>query len=351
MDSLHHLGLSWAVVIPCTAGLLRGIVTYYLITLPQRRKDRQEAAIRPLIHAYTLWHREQPVEKEKEMKAFQEAGTKGLRAYKRSWQFRASLRGWWELGYLTGVSRWQTVGSKLANFGILVVVMEAIRLRCGRGEGLLSLLLTPLTPVWNHISEALAELRQRGEVMMAQNGSPPAVGAASVTSIESPEAGGVGETTAEIAAASPAADAYSPLPDATPLSTIDPTLQVEGLPFCPDLTLADPTGILPVSLFFAMAINAFLSPRPPKSFVAQKTWIRAINEKWRTLPFGQRITIFVAGYFWIVAQSLPAGMVLYIITNSLIGFAQRVWLDIKYPTLKAITPCIRPVRQKRKRLW
>ena len=378
MDSLHNLGLTWAAVIPCTAVLLRGALSYYLIALPQRKTAQQRAAVTPLIHAYGLMHQERPVEREKLNKILRSGANRwDLAIYGMGVRFRGWVRGWWELGWLSGIGRWKFFGQKVGQFGILLTVMEAIRVKCGSGEGLLALVFSPFVAVGNGVQalthrgqdsvalEQVARLQQQYDIT---KGVP--AGSAATTLPPQTSA----ETT-------PFDTALQPLPPP------DPTLQTEGLSFCPDLTLADPTGILPQCLLATILLTAYFSPRAlepnmdvrtgsahirnvvdslPGTITANPA-ARAAREaklhrtlNWlpwpfnkmvahvQALPFPQRIAMFVGMYFYFIAQGMPAGMVLYLVCSWSVGWVQRVWLDVRFPAVSPILPCSRPVRVKRR---
>ena len=321
-------------------------------------------------------HRERPVEREKLDKILRGKGPKGvdLAVYGMGVKFRGWVRGWWELGWLAGIGRWKFFGQKLGSFGILVTVMEAIRVKCGSGEGLLSLLFKPFTAV----VQAAAAPRQQDNVALEQ--------ATKLQQQYDVTKGVTVGSSATAAAPSPTTPpTFETDPQSVPLN-LDPTLQTEGLSFCPDLTLADPTGILPQALLATIVLSALFSPRalepdsrvrsgmsyisnvidsvpgtitttpdiPNAALAARKPdrwapWpLNRIAEHVRALTFPQKVTMFVGLYFYFIAQYMPAGMVLYLIGSWTVGFVQRVWLDVRHPAVTPILPCSRPVRVKRR---
>ena len=349
MDSLHTIGLSWAAVIPCTALVLRGVLNHYLIALPQRKQAQQRAAVTPLIHAYTLMYRDRPIERERQKKIRESSAniTTSFATYAIGLRLRSTLSAWWELSYLTGISRLSFFGSRLASFGILISAMEAIREKCGLQRGLLGWLISPFT-------EAIAAARRTLEAQQADQvlGMDPG-------------------TTSAMSA------------DVASQATLNPTLQTEGLPWCSDLTTFDPTGVLPVALFFAIAVPTVLSPlpltapQPRKSPVQLSTFEEQLNTKENeeladlkrdaerernilirkyprfagrlfSLSGMQKFTLCFAGYIAMVAMKMPVGMVLYLVSSWTVGFMHRLYLDQKYPPVKPITPCTRPMRKRRR---
>jgi inner membrane protein COX18 len=293
-------------------------------------------------------------------------------------KFRGWVRGWWELGWLSGIGRWKFFGQKLGSFGILVTVMEAIRVKCGSGEGLLSLLFKPFTVVRDGIQAAAA--RHQDNVALEQMKQVQ-----QQYDISNGVTVGSAATTASPPPTPPPAPAFE-TDFQSAMVNLDPTLQTEGLSFCPDLTLADPTGILPQCLLAVIVLSAFFSPRALEPDIRVRSgrahienvvdslpgsitpnpdaenairaarkpgrghpWpLNRVAEHVHALTFPQRITMFVGLYFFFIAQAMPAGMVLYLISSWTVGFVQRVWLDVRYPAVTPILPCSRPVRVKRR---
>ena len=361
MDSLHSLGLSWATVIPCTALILRGGITYHFLMKPQRKAQQQRVAIIPLIHAYTIMYRERPeVQKQLDFYRLRKQRVNG-NLYMAWTRRKASVLAWWNLGYLSGQGRWRTFGSPFVNFGILVTAMEAIRIKCGGRDGVLSLLLTPATRVFEGVLEGLEANKNRiVEYVATSLGFVPPVQPTpgmpdTANAIQNPV-----DTTAS-------ADATSSLIS----SHVDPTLQTEGPWFCPDLTAVDPSGVLSAGVFAAIAIPAILSPQKPRPdlptrFSSTKTQSSTPNSnnpssilnltppprsKLEMMTGGSKFQLLFAVYILFASLKMPAGMLLYMIGSWTIGFVQRVWLDVKYPTVRPIEPCLRPVRQRERRNW
>lgn len=359
MDTLHSLGLSWSMVIPCTALVLRGGVTYYLFTLPQRRRNRQRAAVTPLIRAYANRYCADPRVTEKlwDLKRKRNDPV-SIQIYMLSVTLRANIQGWWKFGYLTGQGRWRIFGSPLGNYGILLTAMEAIREKCGGKQGFLSLLFTPITAIWK--AAGSLEFPQAADATAANSNVtstiiPPVIdrtqqiGDSTISAdlTRSSESISVGEAgTLKDSMAAPVH------------STLDPTLQTEGPWFCPDLTSADPTGTLPLAVLAAVAIPAILSPqiaqtgRPVTQLIANTQPTAPLPTSYkRRMSLGLTLQLFFAVYFYHISLFMPAGMVLYLISSFSIGFMRRLWLDVRYPTVKAIEPCLRPVRQNRRKYW
>jgi mitochondrial inner membrane protein COX18 len=377
MDSLHSLGLSWATVIPCTALILRGGITYHFLMKPQRKMAQQRVAIIPLVHAWTIMYRERP-EVQKQLAFYQRKRQSVNWNLYQAWVRRkASFLAWWNLGYLGGQGRWRTIGSPFINFGILITAMEAIRIKCGGKDGVLSLLLTPAKWVIEAL-EAEAPKNRTVKYDATTIGHAPPVQTMPETSATAtanqnpvPEAVVPTENLSPINAGPVDTAASTGTPTTALSSSVDPNLQTEGPWFCPDLTAVDASGILSAGVFAAIAIPAIFSPQKPRPDLPTR-FSSATNQdsnassnnpsnilnfkppprsKLETMTGGSKFQLLFAVYILFASLKMPAGMLLYMIGSWSIGFVQRVWLDVKYPTVRPIAPCLRPVRQRQRRMW
>ncbi|KAG9752627.1 hypothetical protein KCU75_g13132, partial [Aureobasidium melanogenum] len=124
----------------------------------------------------------------------------------------------------------------------------------------------------------------------------------------------------------------------------DPTLLTEGFSWCPDLTASDPTLILPVifsSTFFA---SIYFAPR----IQGTVTTTGSKSESERAKPTNaQRIMMTIATLSIIPALHMPAGLLLYFISNMVTNNLQSRWLTYTKPIYPAPTACKRPVRMQR----
>ena len=119
----------------------------------------------------------------------------------------------------------------------------------------------------------------------------------------------------------------------TMASYLDPTLQTEGLNWCSDLTVADPTGLLPLTLLATMCSTVLYQSVAGAS-------------KLTNLTFMQRVGLCFAFLFFLVSQQMPAGILLYFIPSLAAGWLQSRYVSWKHPISPAIQPCARPVRMK-----
>jgi inner membrane protein COX18 len=113
----------------------------------------------------------------------------------------------------------------------------------------------------------------------------------------------------------------------------EPSLANEGMLWFPDLLVPDPTGILPYAVSVVMLANIALSNNTPTSPKAKSSWQRNL-----------RITMMcAAASIGPLCQGLPASLMLYWLSSSCSAMLWNVYLDQKYPAIKGIAPCTRPV--------
>ena len=122
-------------------------------------------------------------------------------------------------------------------------------------------------------------------------------------------------------------------PDMT-TSYLDTTLQTEGLNWCSDLTIADPTGLLPLALLATMCSTVLYQP------------IAGGANKPAKITFMQKVGLSFGFLFFLVSQQMPAGILLYFIPSLAAGWLQSQYVSWKHPISPAIQPCARPVRMK-----
>ncbi|KAK4999513.1 hypothetical protein LTR28_013350, partial [Elasticomyces elasticus] len=134
----------------------------------------------------------------------------------------------------------------------------------------------------------------------------------------------------------------------------DPTLTTGGLPFCPDLTVPDPTLVLPVLLSATFAASIVLAPRiiqptsppeaTPPSDAATATSATApasTSKPYMTRRFTllQRLGLSFSLIMLLPALQLPAGLLLYFVSSIAIGIVQTRWLNRLVPMRPAPTQC------------
>lgn len=111
------------------------------------------------------------------------------------------------------------------------------------------------------------------------------------------------------------------------------SLANEGMLWFPDLLVPDPTGILPYAVSLAMIVN-----------IARNTSMSGNpNEVSRRGRFLRPFLMIVAASIGPICQGLPASLMLYWFSSSCSAMLWNVHLDRKYPMIKGIAPCKRPV--------
>ena len=294
LNVLHDAGLPWYAVIPATAVVVRGVFGYYLGTKPAHRRAEIRSNLVPLVSAHVLAENKLMFRKRRRLGGEGNDPTSLKAVLSRLWrlhktgkEFGAPLLTW---------SGW-------LNFAALIATTEAIRLKTGASNGLLKVLLLPVETV--AASFGAGQARREGEIVSS--------------SVES-------------------SDTSSSLPDAADSPYFDPSVCVEGLPWCLDLSVADPLQILPFSLLFLTTASIVFRPG------------RGMTKG--ALSFFQS---FTAGEFWMMAfafvivsfgQHLPAGIFLYFVSSNLLAKIQQIWLHVRHPIAPPITPCRLPPRRR-----
>ncbi|KAI7207569.1 hypothetical protein KC333_g9398 [Hortaea werneckii] len=369
LDLLHtSLGLPWYVVLPATALVVRSSLLYFLSARNDRRKEGLRANLVPVATARVTRQLSSP------------------EAEQRRRRTAPFLRPFFEVvnGWLTRRNEFRTLekqfgispfrGGWLVNFGVLIAVTEAVRMRCGSREGLLPLALHP----FEKMREALngkpptpspdSAAAASGEGAAAARGlSEDQLRAAMVTDAD-------GNVTVDFAQLQQFAQDLPPAPTAYSAS-FDPSLQFEGLPWCLDLTLQDTSFILPTSLVLIMAagiiykpVQSLSKPRSPPSAKPSAsippspspTPQQPLPPPYRLLPpitNLQRLQLSILPPFWLAALQFPAAIVLYVASSSAITTLQKWWVYRRMMggggvgAAAGIQPCRRPLRLKVRKEW
>jgi inner membrane protein COX18 len=434
LDAIHSTGLPWFATIPVAAVLVRGVLIYYTCTKPAHLDGNKISHLNPLISARAS----------SKLRAIPRPAGNAHLAEKALFISTDLLNRWRILKHIkTRFGIPQTWKTLVPTYLSLIVMAEAIRLRCGASGGLLETLLSPFNVFWRVLKGYLSFLRWyftppteeeteavRGSiekwtgVQTPSTSSSPAgegmrkfiekwIGTRNPSTSSSPAADAVGAlpskaidqpavsaTSPAASASSPAADITSPAASATsaapsasspaaditssssvatttstaqePIETLshldlsslaDPSLALEGLFFCPDLSLPDPTWCLPILLFTTLITPTILrlktslltEQEPPdvsklrsseaqsfmKEYHAGAEERRLLAEKQaKTLLRGSMFSLAFA----ILLSDLPAGILLYVIANQTTAMVQRLWLQYKFPRGETIRPCKRPMR-------
>ena len=373
LDLLHtSLGLPWYAVLPATALVVRSSLLYFLSARNDRRKQGLGANLVPVASARVTMQLASPEARQTRqrtppfLRPFYDAVSGWLTRRK---EFRT-------LEKQFGISPFK--GGWLVNFGVLVAVTEAVRMRCGSREGLLPLVLHP----FERMREALNgkaptpspdPAAASGEGAAAARGlSEDQVRAAMITDAD-------GNVTVDFAQLQQAALDLPPAPTAYSAS-FDPALQFEGLPWCLDLTLPDSSFILPTALVLSMAAGILFKPgqslSKPRSPPSTKpsasnntttppaspspTQQQPLPPPFRLLPpitNLQRLQLSILFPWWLLALQFPAAIVLYIASSSAITTLQKWWVYRKMMggsgvgAAAGIQPCRRPLRLKVRKEW
>jgi inner membrane protein COX18 len=372
-----HSGLPWHTAIPLSALLVRGLLTYNLTALPARKSAIVRTNLIPLALSRTrteLSAYDQRLRIRNTIRA--ETNRLGkldvllFRVKLLFMKYWLSIKSTHKTGKEFGAPALVFWRSAL-NLGVFVAMTEAVRVKCGAREGLLAVILSPFRTVTAEESaeaarragmsseeilvERLQAAREASKTASTTGGEAAALDTPSVTEPSNLLLADATTTTTTTT---------TPLP---PLNTnlyapsLDPTLRTEGLSWCPDLTLADPTLTLPALLGFTMILRTLLRPNtnpplPPRRLPSQKinpsdpmATLTALPPKQGLLDRltrGQRIGMSFSIVLVAVVAKLPAAVLLYMVPSMVFTWLQGRWLDWKYPLPEVIKPCRRPVRIK-----
>jgi inner membrane protein COX18 len=113
---------------------------------------------------------------------------------------------------------------------------------------------------------------------------------------------------------------------------IEPSMATEGLFWCHDLTVADPTLALPFIVSALMFANISLGSEVVAA--ERKPWQKGLHR-------GLMIVALLIGP---LTMQLPAGILYYWACSSATSLGSNLWMDRKYPLKKPIKACKRPLR-------
>ncbi|KAK4575261.1 hypothetical protein LTR86_001113 [Recurvomyces mirabilis] len=261
LNALHSAGLPWYAVLPTSAIIVRGLITYYVATLPNQKATQIQSNLQPIIAANVILTSNEPDRR----RARQEIKSPNLKRledtmFKLSTTFALTR----QMSKQFGASGRRL--RELANFAMLIAMTEAIRMKCGSREGLLSLVLTPLQWAETAIRDSVATTasgRAQGMLtsaeMAALNPNPALQRSRDELMAEKLEQ----MMTLDING-NPVYD-FSSLPPPAPPDLVyapytDLSMQSEGLGWITDLSAPDPTLTLPVLMWLALSLNVILRP-------------------------------------------------------------------------------------------
>ncbi|KAF1820361.1 uncharacterized protein K489DRAFT_54485 [Dissoconium aciculare CBS 342.82] len=323
LDVIHSTGLPWFATIPTAAILVRGVLIYYAFTKPHRIGDVKMSHLAPLYSARRA-SKMRLLGRPPRVTTFNNISGKlqhWYKANKMSWAIRNQIQ------KAFGISG--SLRSGIVTNLSLVVMSEAIRLRCGSSQGLVSILLYPFARVWTGIKRTFLDIKDQLSPISPDAPTPLVEQMESLSIVQSP--------------------------------FVDPSLMVEGLRWCPDLSVPDPYQLLPFFLTTIMiyqgvvtAMQIPVTRRPDLAGLsdakieAQAHQLRFDLKEHATQASKRKRSIFVnssvAFIFGLIMTEVPAGIVLYLLTSVTTAGVQRLWLQYKYPAGEAITRCKLPMR-------
>lgn len=260
------------------------------------------------------------------------------------------------------------------NLGSLITMTEAVRVKCGAREGLLSLLIKPIdrnvdpetarraAMTWDEIMVERLEAAYAGK-QAARTTTTPQETSSSLDVTDT-----AGEFMSQ-ALETTAAEHLPALNTSSYAQLADPTLRTEGLSWFTDLTLADSTLMLPLALSATMAFSVLVRPKPdalnssmnlknkpsPQPDMNTVSVVDALaaqpppKSPLSTLTRSQRFGLSLSVIFFFAAAKLPVAVLLYLVPSMAFGWFQGRWLDLKYPMPAVVMPCKRPARLKVKK--
>ena len=343
LNGLHGIGIPWYAAIPTAAVLIRGIFGYYFSSKPSRKREQIRSNLQPLLSADVILSlvKDNPGRRFKDIPKVLHIQKKFSRAHEVGKAFGAPAIAW----------------STPVNFATLIATSEAVRMKCGARDGLLSTVLSPFQWLVGKVSpssspptigaeeraQALAERMESLREMRLQQAQEQALGADGQAL--------TGQSTMSENLFHPS---ELPAPPSINVDSIyfDPTLTKEGFSWCTDLVACDPYHVLPIATAAVMLGNILLNPLPIARRLpfAQNmpAPIKFFLTRYATM---QKFSMGLACVFGYVLQQMPAAIVLYIFSATITGFVQRRWLNLSIPLRKPIMPCVRGTRVRSKKEW
>lgn len=336
LNGVHAIGLPWYAAIPATALLIRGIFGYYASAVPSRRRSQARLNLQPVLHASQALDMQNGVSRGKER-----------------WQRMAD--------HMQKVHRYgKPFGGGIAsalplvNFATLIATSEAIRMKCGARDGLLSLIAVPFESIGRLIAPGAFRKVEDGADVRAQE---IVERLEQVRQVRSQQTGEQLEGGGSAANATPENMYEAVQPIAPPFVNteaphFDPSMKLEGLEFCTDLTAMDYSLILPSMTVGVMVLNVVLQQPPPRvmdAFRPQKSGLGNFIQQHATPMKGLQLGII--SIFGMALSRFPAALCLYFFSSVAIGLVQRIFLDIKMPLRRPIRRCVRPNRIRARKAW
>ena len=336
LNGFHTIGLPWYAAIPATALLIRGIFGYYASAVPSRRRAQTRLNLQPVLYASNALDMQNGNLQKKEL------WQRMVQQMKKIHRYGKPFGG--------GIAS----SLPLVNFATLIATSEAIRMKCGARDGLLSLIALPLESIGRLIAPGAFRKVEDGADVRAQE---IVERLEQVRQVRLQQAGEQVEGGGSAANATPeniyeAVQPVGPPVVNTEASHFDPSMQLEGFEFCADLTAMDYSLILPSMTVGVMLLNVVLQRPPPRvmdSFQPKKSgpenFIRQHATPMKALQLG------IISVFGMALARFPAALSLYFFSSVAIGLVQRLFLDIKMPLRRPIRRCVRPNRIRARKDW
>jgi inner membrane protein COX18 len=343
LNAIHTVGVPWYAAIPTAAILVRGVFGYYFAVAPARRRAQIRSNLNPLIAAELQLDASFRTLKGEPVPP----GLKGLTA-----QLKTN-----SIGKRFGAGL--IAPTSFVNFFALIATAEAVRMKCGARQGLLTTLLAPFewlartfAPEYSRsLNEAAGfrnrELAERLECLRE-------------TRLQQAQEQGLSPDAADAAASGQSLISdnlfqYTPQalpPIGTSSPYMDVTLQTEGFSWCTDLTAIDPYGILPnltcAIMLGRILINPLSRPRPILAAQNLPAPLKFLITRYSGMQYLSAALSGLLGYF---LQSMPAAISLYIFSTVVTSFLQTRYLNLAMPMRKQILPCSRAPRVMSKKQW
>lgn len=322
MEALHSTGLPWFIVLPLSAVLIRSALVYPFFQKPLRKNMIERMSNQPLVDAKMSLYKRQL------RKAHVSTFSERLSLILKKWATQRYLNQ--EIWNHPPIP-WK----RAASFLTLIAASDAIRRLCGANQGLLKFVLGPVDWIGSWIlpggGAAPASVPPPGSQPIAPIPNAAPIPTATPSGYDTLLA----DTNIE---AAHEAGADQILQQAVEKGHInidspwfDPSLLTGGFPWAPDLTLADPTLVLPFLFSGSLFASIYYSPR-----IGGQNQGKATNL--------QRIMMTVAMLTIVPALQMPTALLMYYTTNIWVSAFQTRWLSYIMPYRPSPLACKRPVR-------
>lgn len=352
MQAIHSTGLPWFAAIPVSAVLIRSLFVYPLFQKPLREKLVDRAQVQPLQDARMAIIKRETMRKNSRDEL---PTVRKFKLFVESWYIRARLQ---ENLFDRG-----RFGHRFAMFLTTIWVSDSLRKMMGARDGLLKFILGPLDWTVSWFAPSVLTEPTPGEALKTASTTPAPNQVTTQElsdrshfptgneAIQSPtdtkdfwSPAGTAQNVAQDAATQVAEETSTTV--ATHVNSVwfDSSLLTEGFSWCPDLTASDPTMILPIVFSSSFFASIYFAPRIQGA--ASATGTDPAPERAKPTN-GQRIMMTIAMLSIIPALQMPAGLLLYFLSNMVTNNVMSRWLAYTKPIHPAPTACKRPVRMQR----